>query len=1086
MVVLAWLGCLKPMPEIHGIRQAKGSHLIMVAALLISLAIGATAFLVLDRIESATRESVGHTLETVLEVTHNALEYWRTTQTKLIQHELNDRSLRDLIVAQLDRHRVGMDLFDSPALEKLRRRLQPIIDEFGYQGFFVIAPDRISIGSMRDSNIGTTNLLTAEGDFLERVFKGETLFSKVVVSDVPLPDSEGRLAEEQPTMFVATPVPGDEGEVVAVLTFRIAPAQDFTRIARLGRIGETGETYFFNLQGQIVSETRFDDEVHEIGLLEPGEPAVLHLELRDPGGDMSEGFQPYRPRHEQPLTEAAAEALAGHAGANLRGYRDYRGRVVIGAWRPPHGSQDMGVVTEIDKAEAYGVYNLTRRLLLVTVAMAILLLLVLAATLTGGHRRALALAEEMTQKLRRSERYFQHLARISQVVSHASDMDSMMVSVAQEIRRTFQVDSAWLIYPCDPNASSWQLPVEARCQDCPGDSGKTERLMDPLMASVMRRAVEASGPIACDFSEAPDMPGCLGVAGKRNQLCVALRPKLGRPWLLGLCQCSSQRQWNEDEYHLLREIGGRISNACTNLLLLDELENALQERKSIMDTVPDVLVTLDPEGRLVDWNNSLERTTGLTCGELRQRSIKEIICDEDHGVVATAIERCLKEGYTATEARLVKKGVGLIPFYWVAASRKDQEGKVISISGSGRDITESKQAQEAVRQSEARLAKAQRIARLGNWEWDVEANSLYWSDEVYRIFGLSPEEFEASYEAFLERVYPDDRADVEQAIKVAFEQHGGYSIDHRILLPDGAVRIVNEQAEVVYDGEGRPVRMLGTVHDITERKLAAEELRRHRDHLQEMVEEQTADLKAAKEAAEAANQAKTEFLANMSHELRTPMHAILSFASIGEEKAGASSPARLQGYFSRIHQSGQRLLTLLNDLLDLSKLEAGRMEFSMVEHDMRTVLTMAVAEFKGLLSSKSLTLELVPSEVDTRASFDSGKLLQVLRNLLSNAIKFTPDGGWIRVSFADASLPSGPAIEVRVEDGGVGIPEDELESVFDKFMQSSKTKTGAGGTGLGLAICKEIIEGHGGTIWAENVPDDGARLVFRIPRQQAG
>jgi len=246
----------------------------------------------------------------------------------------------------------------------------------------------------------------------------------------------------------------------------------------------------------------------------------------------------------------------------------------------------------------------------------------------------------------------------------------------------------------------------------------------------------------------------------------------------------------------------------------------------------------------------------------------------------------------------------------------------------------------------------------------------------------------------------------------------------------------------------------------------------------------------AREAADVANQVKGEFLANMSHELRTPMHAIMGFAEIGAMKVGEISDQKLQHYFSQIQVSGKRLLVLLNDLLDLSKLEAGCMEFAMDAGDLWELVAMVKNEFSPLLKKCHLTLEMIPSEVDTIAHYDSDKLLQVVHNLISNAIKFTPQGKGIQVSFAAASLPADsnhvdsgevPAIAVSIADQGIGIPEGELEEVFDKFIQSSKTKTGAGGTGLGLAICMEIIAGHGGRIWAENNPNGGTVFTFVIP-----
>ena len=255
-------------------------------------------------------------------------------------------------------------------------------------------------------------------------------------------------------------------------------------------------------------------------------------------------------------------------------------------------------------------------------------------------------------------------------------------------------------------------------------------------------------------------------------------------------------------------------------------------------------------------------------------------------------------------------------------------------------------------------------------------------------------------------------------------------------------------------------------------QMRDKELSMHRGHLEELVATRTQELNweieerkqaveelvAAKAAAETANQTKTEFLANMSHELRTPMHAILSFAAMGREKINVVPKEKLQRYFSNIHESGERLMALLNDLLDLSKLEAGRMEFDWQENDIKKVVEVVVTEFSELLRQKSLQLDVKTTVVRTTACFDKDKLLQVVRNLLSNAIKFTPEGKDITISFSEASLPKDrrqadtgtiPALRMTVSDQGVGIPEQELDEVFDKFMQSSKTKSGAGGTGLG-------------------------------------
>ena len=259
------------------------------------------------------------------------------------------------------------------------------------------------------------------------------------------------------------------------------------------------------------------------------------------------------------------------------------------------------------------------------------------------------------------------------------------------------------------------------------------------------------------------------------------------------------------------------------------------------------------------------------------------------------------------------------------------------------------------------------------------------------------------------------------------------------------------------------------------------------EELEQRVEERTGDLNDARRGAELANQAKSEFLANMSHELRTPMHAILSFAALGIDKVEKAPPEKIRHYLERIHESGSRLLYLLNELLDLSKLEAGMMEFTFQRDDLHEVALIARAELAGVLKEKGVSLQIMEPGSPAVARFDRVRILQVMRNLLDNAIKFSPEGGEVTLSFASALLDGGrrPALAVTVSDHGVGIPAGEIEAVFDKFVQSSKTKSGAGGTGLGLAICKEIVEGHGGSIGVGHNPGGGARFRFVLPIEPA-
>jgi len=274
--------------------------------------------------------------------------------------------------------------------------------------------------------------------------------------------------------------------------------------------------------------------------------------------------------------------------------------------------------------------------------------------------------------------------------------------------------------------------------------------------------------------------------------------------------------------------------------------------------------------------------------------------------------------------------------------------------------------------------------------------------------------------------------------------------------------------------------------DIARMKTAEQKLKDYQEHLEEKIKIRTSDLETAKIEAESANKAKSEFLANISHELRTPMHQILNYSKFGLNKIDKVGNEKLLHYFGQIHSTGDRLMFLLKDLLNLSKLESGRTEIEMRKSDIHRTLTDVLRLFKSNLIEKKLSLEVRNNEqVDTTLLCDQLKLAQVFQNLISNAIQFSPPGKSIVVNLSKDTISmngiESSALRVSVIDEGVGIPEKEIGLVFEKFVQSSKTKNGAGGTGLGLSICKQIIDLHNGIIWLENNPGGGTIVHFKIP-----
>ncbi len=301
------------------------------------------------------------------------------------------------------------------------------------------------------------------------------------------------------------------------------------------------------------------------------------------------------------------------------------------------------------------------------------------------------------------------------------------------------------------------------------------------------------------------------------------------------------------------------------------------------------------------------------------------------------------------------------------------------------------------------------------------------------------------------------------------------------------------------NGNKIPVLASGSVHapddvlkgliiiltDISRLKAVEKSLKDHQENLEEKIELRTAELKEAKAQAEFANQAKSEFLANISHELRTPMHHILNYSKFGVTKSGKLPLEKIVHYFSQIRKTGDRLMFLLNDLLDLSKLEAGKMEYQMQQTHLLSLVEESVSDFNTALAEKRISLIVEKPGFLAVARCDRYKISQVVRNLISNAIKYSNENEKITVCFKEGTLkkssPNVQGIVTTIMDTGIGIPEAELSVVFDKFSQGSKTKDGAGGTGLGLSISKQIIIDHNGEIWAESGMENGTIIHFTLP-----
>lgn len=505
--------------------------------------------------------------------------------------------------------------------------------------------------------------------------------------------------------------------------------------------------------------------------------------------------------------------------------------------------------------------------------------------------------------------------------------------------------------------------------------------------------------------------------------------------------------------------------------------------QSMVAALAEGIIVQDVEGRIIECNAAAEQILGMSADQIRGRTRMDLVWQavgEDGTPFSEETHPITVALRTGQPVQGVVMGVRhpLWGLRWISLNARPIHAlgsdRINGAVASFQDITERRQAEIELRrhredlerlvaersaalfESEALLRKAQAIAHLGHWSVNMQSGELVWSDEIYRIFGQAPQSFTPTQAAFYAAVHPDDLEKVRRAVDEAFAEDTIFQIDHRIVLPDGSVRWVHEEAMTEKDAEGRPWRLTGTVQDITERKLTEQALER------------------AKEAAEAASRAKSEFLARMSHELRTPMNAILGFAQVLQRMPMTGEQ---QEFVREILQAGEHLLALINELLDLSRIEAGKLAVAIEAVALKPILDQALKLVEPQLTARGLSYACTCA-TDCWLMADATRLRQVLTNLLSNAVKFNRPGGRITV---DCERLAGDRLRVRVSDTGPGISREKQALLFTHFERLGAEKQGIEGLGIGLALSYQLVKLMGGELGVESEPGRGATFWLELP-----
>ncbi len=419
------------------------------------------------------------------------------------------------------------------------------------------------------------------------------------------------------------------------------------------------------------------------------------------------------------------------------------------------------------------------------------------------------------------------------------------------------------------------------------------------------------------------------------------------------------------------------------------------------------------------------------------------------------------------------------------------DGAIGGIAIFSEDITARIEAEQALQTSEQRLRLATEVARIGIFDWDIQRKTIMWAPELEALYGMPPSRTGSTYtyDAWLKTLHPDDATHALAKVEEALRVDHSVEADWRIVWPDQTVRWVTARFQVFRDEADKPQHMIGVNIDSTHQKAMEAELRKNATLLSEFnlqltgqVEEQTLQLRAAKEEAEAANFAKGRFLANMSHEIRTPLNALIGLSRLLLKKQQDPDAA---DKLAKIDAAGRHLLSVINDILDFSKIEAGKLQLSEEVLDVRVMSANVCSMVAEAANAKGLEIKSEIDDFPPRVQGDPTRLTQALLNLASNAVKFTQEGSVTVRAVKESEDQQSLVIRFEVIDTGIGIPQEAMDRLFNPFEQAdASTLRRFGGTGLGLVITRRLAQMMGGDAGVVSVDGQGSTFWFTARLQK--
>lgn len=509
-------------------------------------------------------------------------------------------------------------------------------------------------------------------------------------------------------------------------------------------------------------------------------------------------------------------------------------------------------------------------------------------------------------------------------------------------------------------------------------------------------------------------------------------------------------------------------------------ERALKESekryRSIFEDAFVGIAHVSLEGEFIDINHRLSEIVGYSKDELKALTFMDVTHPDDLDKDLNHIQQLLAgntDSY-AMEKRYFHKDGSIVWIDLMVKLLRDFEGKPQNFISVINDITLRKQSDKSLKKAQEAHSQAEQITHFGNWDWDIESGELQWTDEIYRIFGVEPQQFPATYQAFLDRIYPDDRDSVIEAVNNAVSDPStNYNIEHRIIRPTSEERYVQEQGRVYRNKEGKPIRMIGTVHDITDRKLAEIELQRYKSKLEKLVDHRTQVLVDTQTELVKRERlaALGQITATVSHELRNPLSSIRSSLYV-VEKLNSSPDPKLNNALQRVVRNVERCDHIIDELLDFTR-----------STTLYITSTPLHSWLKELLDEQQLPddieIDISFSSDDCTVDVDQEKFQRVIINIVENACQAMLEEPEKPHKLKIETTSTDNQVCTIITDNGPGISDENQQRIFEPLFS-----TKGFGTGLGLPTVKKIIEQHNGKISINSKIGIGTCIIISMPKYQ--